>query len=77
MGAAYLKGPPALPTIWHPHWCSGKHPFESAIQAQEVANRSEYAMQIYRCATCGRFHIGGAPKRGEASKTVARTLIRD
>jgi hypothetical protein len=76
MGAAYLKGPPVLPWLFSRHWCEGKHPYESAIKAHEVADRSEFPLQVYRCSRCGRFHIG-AGRDTFGGKKAAKALIRD
>ena len=47
--------------------CRGKQAFEDPTVAREVAarmrRRRRRAASVYRCAHCGRWHIGGG--RGE------------
>ena len=76
MGAAYLNGPPALPWLFSRHWCDGKHPYESAVLAHAVADRSRFALQVYRCSRCGRFHIGSGIKV-LCNRKTAKNLVRD
>lgn len=81
MPPAYLKAPPAVtpnrPVRW---WCDGKATFDSALLAMEVAARSKTKGNrcIYRCGTCGRFHVGGETDRFAAttSKAAKAALIR-
>lgn len=77
MSAAYLKGPKAQRIINVPHWCEGKHRFESGMTAAQVAALSRYPMDIYRCGLCGGFHIGSAISDHKTGSTkIARELIR-
>lgn len=79
MGAAYLKAPPVLPSVRIPYWCAGKEAFESAVLAADIAARCRAeAREIYRCRTCGSFHIGSQRSRHRpaASATVTAELIR-
>jgi len=60
MTAAYLKVPPAptAPSRW---WCDGKARFESALLAQAIVDRKRKKSRnhgIYRCYSCGCWHIG-------------------
>lgn len=52
--------------------CEGKHPYESARLAAEVArNRNKsrkFKSMSYRCAHCGKWHIGGAHPRLKVGK---------
>lgn len=77
MGAAYLVSAPVLPTIRIPYWCAGKHPFESAVLAAEVAARSNRGVRCsYRCTHCGYFHVGAGHKGVLSSKAAVKELIR-
>lgn len=77
MGAAYLKGPPALPSTQIPHWCMGKHAYESATVAVEVAQRSPHNLSTYRCLLCGRFHVGSSQRAiHRTTSKIAKELIR-
>lgn len=77
MSAAYLKGPDALRSISYrvPYWCVGKKKFDSAVLANEIAGRpgKERPAHMYRCPTCGSFHIGSRPHR--TRKLLARQEI--
>lgn len=46
--------------------CLGKHGFESPADARRVADRQQRkkrrAVQVYRCAHCGRWHLGGSER---------------
>lgn len=78
MSAAYLKGPSdVLPTIpWTvAHSCQGKHRYDSAMTAAEVASRSLFPMEHYRCNRCGGFHIGRAIGKN-GNRKAAKGLIR-
>lgn len=75
MAAAYLKSDPVLPSVRIPYWCAGKHKFESATVAAEVAARNRHVLQHYRCRHCGHFHIGAPAKLGP-SHLEAKKLIR-
>lgn len=43
--------------------CEGKPGFDSAKVAHEVAKRSRFPLEAYRCLCCGKFHVGNPPKR--------------
>lgn len=76
MAAAYLASPPVTRVVRVNFWCEGKRPFESAVLAQSVAERSRHGpRQIYRCPTCGTFHVGSA-KPASVSNKVQRELVR-
>lgn len=79
MSAAYLKGPPAPPTIRVNYWCEGKEPFDSGKLAAEVAARSTRGPRnTYFCKACGAFHVGSATDKSfpAAAKAVSQQLIR-
>ena len=38
--------------------CEGKGAFASAKQAHKVAKRRKWACDVYRCQSCGHFHLG-------------------
>lgn len=45
--------------------CVGKEPFESRKVAENVARRrrgQSKDAQAYKCAGCGKYHIGGATR---------------
>lgn len=46
--------------------CHGKHRFDDARLAKDVARKSsrrkESAASAYRCSTCGGWHIGNGPR---------------
>ena len=44
--------------------CEHKHRFDSAGEAERVADVQGYAAEVapYRCALCGHWHLGHAPK---------------
>ena len=77
MPPAYLKGPPALPSTNIAYWCFGKERFESAILANEVAQREPSKnREGYRCRSCGGWHIGTPLKGAPASRKVRDQTIR-
>lgn len=79
MPPAYLKSPPVIPTIGVAYWCAGKAPFASAHLAMEVAGRSmeKGPRHIYRCRTCGHFHVGTDRRNaGAPNKAVLDDLIK-
>lgn len=60
------------------HSCVGKVPFESAVLAREVAQRSRKRhcnnVQPYKCQHCGKWHIGerqGGKRHGMTKRRVA------
>ena len=76
MAAAYLASPPVPRVVRVHYWCEGKQPFESAVLAQSVAEKSRRGpRQIYRCSTCGTFHIASASV-GSLTKKAVRELVR-
>lgn len=77
MAAAHLKAP-SVKQDFAPgaFWCTGKHGFESAVTAREVALRNRYPMQTYRCERCGLWHVGSAGNSQHGSKKNSAQLIR-
>jgi hypothetical protein len=55
--AAYLQGPEIAPTVSRAHHCVGKTKFASPALAHTVAKRS--GRSVYRCPSCGFFHVAG------------------
>lgn len=67
MSAAYLGGvlPAAKPKCLD-YGCDGKQAFKSGAEAQKVVKirrKYEAPRHIYRCITCGKWHIGSRQKR--------------
>jgi hypothetical protein len=76
MSAAYLKSDAVILSTHIPFWCAGKHRFESARLASEVALRSNRGARThYRCGLCGGFHVGAIGVEA-LSRAAARELIR-
>lgn len=82
MAAAHLKSltppPPARRSDW---WCDGKEVFDSVVIANEAASRggkTKGPRSVYRCPTCGRFHVGEDRTRKFAvtTKAAKAALIR-
>jgi hypothetical protein len=55
--AAHLQGPEIAPRVNHAHHCAGKVAFASPALAHEVAGRK--GRHVYRCRTCGYYHLAG------------------
>ncbi len=59
---------------------ANKHGYESRAAARKAVKvttgKSHEGMRPYRCASCGRFHIGhltGVARKGKQSERYART----
>lgn len=71
-------GPPAKHYTLSAHQsrmasCEGKQAFVSVHRAREVARRKKGERRIvYRCAHCGKYHIGHPPPRLPRPKSSDR-----
>ena len=74
-GAAYLQGPEVARMSSRAHHCVGKNKFANPALAHEVAKRS--GREVYRCRSCGFYHVGGGSSPPIARKArYASDLVR-
>lgn len=71
----------ALDDNWKITTCVGKQTFETAAMANKVARlssaRRTTPMNAYKCAVCGKYHIGNRIGKSKAANQKPRRLDSD